>query len=42
MTIKAGDVYSISPGHDGEVISDEAFIGEECNKQGKSGAGGDS
>ena len=42
MTIKADDVYSISPGHDGEVISDEAFIGYEFNNQGKSFAVWDS
>ena len=36
MIINAGDAYSISPGHDGEVISDEPFIGYEFNNQGKS------
>jgi len=36
MIVNAGDAYSISPGHDGEVISDEPFIGYEFNNQGKS------
>ena len=35
-SVKAGDAYSISPGHDGEIISDEPFIGYEFNNQGKS------
>jgi len=36
MIVNAGDAYSIAPGHDGEVISDEPFIGYEFNNQGKS------
>ena len=42
MIVKAGDAYSISPGHDGEIISDEPFIGYEFNNQGKSFAVWDS
>lgn len=42
MIVKAVDAYSITPGHDGEVISDEAFIGYEFNNEGKSYAVWDS
>ena len=42
MIVKAGDAYSISPGHDGEIISDEPFIGYEFNNPGKSFAVWDS
>jgi hypothetical protein len=35
LIVNAGDAYSIAPGHDGEVISDVAFIGYEFNNQGK-------
>ena len=35
MTISAGDVYSISPGHDVWVVGDEECIGYEFNNAGK-------
>ena len=33
LEIKAGDAYTIPPGHDGWVVGDEAFVGLEVTPQ---------
>ena len=35
ITVSAGDVYSLPPGHDGWVVGDEECIGYEFNNAGK-------
>ena len=31
IEVGPGDAYAFAPGHDGEVISDEPFVGYEFN-----------